>query len=221
MLELGLVLELPEPVRLLILGRLKVILPEEKKSVIRLQLDSLGVIDFGSGDISLDAILYDSEIKGFTITGEMALRANLGAKPGFLLSVGGFHPAYQAPAGFPALNRVAISLATGDNPRLRLSAYMALTTNTVQFGAMLELFVKFGEFSVEGLLGFDALIQFEPFGIIAGLGAMVAVKSGGVVLLAVGLDLTLTGPTPWHAWGKASFKLLGFVVKVEFSVQSW
>jgi len=219
MLQLGLVLELPEPVRLLILGRLLVVLPEEKHAVVRLQLDSLGVIDFATGDVSLDAVLYDSEIKGFTITGEMALRANFGASPGFLVAVGGFHPAFKAPTGFPSLQRVAISLATGDNPRLRLAAYMALTTNTVQFGALLDLYARLGEFSVEGHLGFDALIQFNPFGLVASLGAMVAVKSSGRVLLGVMLDMGLTGPTPWHAWGKARFQILLFPVTVEFSVQ--
>lgn len=219
MLQLGLVLELPEPVRLLILGRLLVVLPEEKHAVIRLQLDSLGVIDFATGDVSLDAVLYDSEIKGFTITGEMALRANFGASPGFLVAVGGFHPAFKAPTGFPSLQRVAISLATGDNPRLRLAAYMALTTNTVQFGALLDLYARLGEFSVEGHLGFDALIQFNPFGLVASLGAMVAVKSSGRVLLGIMLEMGLTGPTPWHAWGKARFQILLFPVTVEFSVQ--
>jgi hypothetical protein len=220
MLEIGFVLELPEPVRLLILGRLRVVLPEEENPVVKLQLDSLGVIEFGSGDVSLDAVLYDSEIKGLAITGEMALRANFGAKPVFLLAVGGFHPAFQAPAGFPVLNRLAISLTAGDNPRLRLAAYMAITTNTVQFGALLELYVEYGGFSVEGHLGFDALIQFQPFGLVAALGAMVAIKHNGQVLLSVILEVTLTGPTPWHAWGKASFKFLLINVSVEFNVQA-
>lgn len=208
-LELGIILELPDPVRLLILGRLSLKLPDDKNPVVRLKLDSLGVIEFATGDVSLDAVLYDSEIKGFTITGEMALRANFGASPGFLLSVGGFHPAFKAPPGFPTLQRVAISLATGDNPQLRLAAYMAITTNTVQFGGALEIQAKIGDsFSVEGQFSFDALIQFDPFGLIVSLGAMIAVKSGKTVLLCIKLDLNLTGPTPWHAWGEAVFQIL-------------
>ncbi|WP_297325003.1 DUF6603 domain-containing protein [Nitrosomonas sp.] len=219
-LELGIILELPDPIRLLILGRLSLKLPDEKNPVVRLKLDSLGVIEFATGDVSLDAVLYDSEIKGFTITGEMALRANFGASPGFLLSVGGFHPAFKAPPGFPALQRVAISLATGDNPRLRLAAYMAITTNTVQFGAALEIYAKAGPFSLEGQLSFDALIQFDPFGLAIGLGAMIAIKSGKQVLLCIKLDMNLTGPTPWHAWGEARFTLLFFEVKIPFEVKS-
>ena len=219
-LELGIIIELPDPVRLLILGRLSLKLPDEKNPVVRLKLDSLGVIEFATGDVSLDAVLYDSEIKGFTITGEMALRANFGASPGFLLSVGGFHPAFKAPPGFPTLQRVAISLATGDNPRLRLAAYMAITTNTVQFGGALEIFVKAGEFNLEGQLSFDALIQFDPFGLAIGLGAMIAVKSGKTVLLCIKLELNLTGPTPWHAWGEAVFRILLFDIRIPIEFKS-
>jgi hypothetical protein len=75
-LELGLILELPAPVRLFILGRLRVLLPEERHPIVRLQLDALGLIDFESGDVALDAVLYDSLIAQFAVTGEMALRAN-------------------------------------------------------------------------------------------------------------------------------------------------
>lgn len=217
-LELGIILELPDPVRLLILGRLSLKLPDEKNPVVRLKLDSLGVIEFATGEVSLDAVLYDSEIKGFTITGEMALRANFGASPGFLLSVGGFHPAFKAPPGFPALQRVAISLATGDNPRLRLAAYMAITTNTVQFGAALEIYAKAGPFSLEGQLSFDALIQFDPFGLAIGMGAMIAIKWDEAELLCLRLEMNLTGPTPWHAWGEVQFKILLVEVKIAFDV---
>ncbi|MDC8447981.1 MAG: hypothetical protein LV473_06465 [Nitrospira sp.] len=239
-MEIGIILELPEPVRLIILGRLSVTLPgksdessqaggsgtdgEEKRQdtpKIKLQLDSLGIIDFGSGDISLDAYLYDSTIGPFTITGGMALRASFGARPMFLLSVGGFHPAFQVPAGFPSIDRVAISLnkREGDvEVRLQLSAYFALTSNTVQFGAHLDLLARIGGGKVVGLLAFDALIQFQPFGLIASFEAMVALSWEGFNLLSVGLQMNLTGPSPWHAWGKAYFEILGMKQSAEFSV---
>ncbi len=217
-LELGLILELPEPIRLMILGRLRVVLPKEQDAIVKLQLDSLGVINFSTGDVALDAVLYDSEIKGFAITGEMALRANFGAHPEFILSVGGFHPAFKAPSNFPALERVAISLAAGDNPRLRLSAYMAVTTNTIQFGSLLELYAGVSGFSLEGRMNFDALIQLEPFGFVVDIGAMVVIKLDKSVLFCVNLEVNLTGPNTWHAWGEAQFKFLGFNVSIPFNI---
>ena len=99
----------------------------------------IGIIDFDRGEISIDASIYDSVIAAFAITGDMALRLRWKDNPAFVVAVGGFHPGFTPPADFPSLNRLAISLATGDNPRLRLEAYFALTSNTVQFGAGFEL----------------------------------------------------------------------------------
>ena len=218
-LELGLVLELPAPVRLFILGRLRVLLPEQRAAIVRLQLDALGVVDFERGDVALDAVLYDSQIAQFEVTGEMALRASWGANPFFVLAVGGFHPSFQAPPAFPALERVAISLAIGDNPRLRLEAYLAVTTNTVQFGAHLDLYASAGPFSIEGYLGFDVLLQFDPFGLVAELAAGLALKYNGRSVMSVELQVTLTGPTPWHAYGQAHFRVLFISGSIGFDVQ--
>ncbi len=217
-IELALILELPAPVRLIILGRLQVLLPEETHPVVRLHLDALGVIDFSAGDLSLDAVLYDSLVAGFAVTGGMALRANWGAKPGFVLAVGGFNPRFPAPSGFPALERVAISLATGDNPRLRLDAYLALTSNTVQFGARLDLYAQAGPFSIAGYLAFDVLIVLEPFGFVAQLQAGLALKFNGRSIMSISLDMTLAAPTPWHAWGKATFSMLFISGTISFDV---
>lgn len=229
-MELGIVLEVPEPARLLVMGRLRVTLPNAEGEggaitgrlpTIRLQLDALGVIDFESGNISLDAVLYDSVIGSYAVTGEMALRANFGAQPMFLLSVGGFHPAFQAPAGFPTLERVTFSLAkqeAGAEVRLQLSAYLAVTSNTIQFGAHLDLLAQVGKFQLAGQLGFDALIHLQPFGLLASFQGAIAVRVKGTVLMGVTLQMNLTGPSPWHAWGKAKFKFLMFSATKEFDV---
>lgn len=217
-LELGVVLEVPDPVRLIILGRLQTILPEPKDAVVQIRLDSLGVIDFAKGEISLDATLYDSRLLTFTLTGDMAMRINVGANPGFLLAVGGWNPRFPSPPGFPQLSRLAITLSSSENARLRLESYFAVTSNTVQFGAKADFFFGAGGFSVEGYLGFDALIHFSPFSFIADLSASVALRAGGTVLMSVGLTMTLSGPRPWHVWGKAEFKILFLSASVSFDV---
>ena len=45
---------------------------------------------------------------------------------------------------------------------------------------------------------------------------MVSLKRGSTVLMAVSLDMTLAGPTPWHVRGKATFKILFFKVSIHF-----
>ena len=217
-IELGLVLELPSPVRLVALGRLKALLPSADEAIVKLQVDVLGVIDFDRSEASVDATLVDSRIAQFAITGDMALRLNWGANSNFLLAIGGFHPRFQAPAGFPALDRVSVPLANGDNPKLRLEAYLAITSNTVQFGARIDLAAKAGSFSIAGFLSFDALLQLDPLAFVIDIAAKLAVKAGGHTLLSISLALTLSGPTPWRARGTASFSILFFDVSFSFDV---
>lgn len=218
-IQLGIILELPAPVRLIIVGKFSASLPdaEQEDSPIQLRMDALGTVDFGSGDASVDATLYDSRLLQYVLTGDMAMRANWGASPTFVLAVGGFHPRFQAPPNFPALDRIALSLATGNNPRLRLESYFALTSNTAQFGARIDLYAKEGGFSIEGDLGFDTLFHFKPFDFVADVGGRVTVKHGGSKIAAVRIDMVLTGPSPLHSRGKATFEALGVKHSVRFS----
>jgi hypothetical protein len=217
-IDLCLVLELPSPVRLVALGRLRAVLPDERAAIVRLQIDVLGVIDFDRREAAVDATLVDSRLAQFALTGDMALRMNWGAQPTFLLAVGGFHPRFAAPPGFPALQRVAVALAGGDNPKLRLEAYLALTSNTVQFGARVDLAAKAGSFSIAGFLSFDALVTLAPLAFVVDIAAKLAVKMGGRTLLSVSLALTLSGPRPWRARGRASFSILFFDGSFGFDV---
>jgi len=215
-LDLGLVLELPAPIRLMILGRLRMALPSEDAAVIRINMDVLGVIDFGRREASIDATLYDSQIAGFSLSGDMAMRMSWGNNPGFALSAGGFHPRFQPPPGFPVLRRLTLALCTGDNPRLRLEAYLALTSNTAQFGARLELYAAAAGFSIQGLLYFDALFRFDPFAFVVDIGGTLALKRGSRTLMGVSVDVTLSGPRPWHAAGRATFRILFVKASVRF-----
>jgi hypothetical protein len=217
-LDLGLLLELPSPVQLVVLGRLRMALPDERIAIVRINMDVLGVVDFDKSEASLDATLYDSVLAGFAISGDMALRARWDSNPTFALSAGGFHPGFQPPHGFPALRRMSMALATGGNPQLRLEAYLALTANTVQFGARLDVRVEGLGFTVEGMLAFDTLMELNPFGFIANMTGLAALRRGGPPLMSVELSVTLSGPRPWHARGLARFH---FIVKSEipFDIQ--
>jgi hypothetical protein len=210
-IDLGLIIEVPSPVRVLILGVIRTVLPNEDEKLLQLQVNFLGVIDFGAQKLSFDASLYNSKLLGYTLSGDMAVRMNWGDEPNFLLSVGGFHPAYQPPPlNLPVLRRISLQLTTGGNPRLTLETYYAVTSNTVQFGAKVELFAG-GYFAVHGFLSYDVLFQFNPFHFIASIQAKVALLVGGSEIASVSLDFTLEGPTPWHVKGKASLKICWFL----------
>jgi hypothetical protein len=161
-IEIGVILEIPRPA-FAIVGVLRIALPAEDLALLNLQVNFLGVVDFDKGQLSFDASLFDSRLMTFTLTGDMALRIYWGPDANFLLTVGGFHPAYTPPPmGLPDLRRLGIVIFQG-NPNLRAEAYFAVTSNTVQFGAKVELYAGVSVFNVYGFMALDVLIHFDPF----------------------------------------------------------
>ena len=213
--NLGLVLELGARLRLLILAQIAAILPRRENDLVRLQMDAIGVLDFDQGTAALDATLHDSRLlKKFTLTGDMAMRLKWEGSPNFALAVGGLHPAFNPPPNFPKLERIAINLAAGDNPRIRCEAYFALTSNTVQFGARAELYASALGFSIQGEIGFDVLIQFDPFFFLAEFHAQAQLKRGSTNLFKVRVEGALAGPRPLHIKAKATFEVLWWDVSI-------
>lgn len=217
-IDFGLIVEFANPVRIAILGVLKIVLPTEEAAILRIQVNFVGIIDFEKGELSFDASLFGSRILTFTLEGDMAVRLNWGAEKMFLLSVGGFHPAFTPPAGLTNMKRLGLVILP-DNPRLACTTYFAVTSNTVQFGAKVELRAEAAGFSVEGMLGFDVLFQFSPFKFIAHIYASVAIKAGSTTLFSIRLDFQLEGPTPWIASGTGSISILFFEITVSFRIQ--
>jgi len=213
--DVALVLEFGARTRLLILAQVRSILPSPERELVRLQMDAVGVIDFDQSTAALDATLHDSRLLNkFTLTGDMAMRMKWASSPNFALAVGGLHPAFNPPPNFPKLERIAINLSSGDNPRLRCEAYFALTANTVQFGARAELYASAAGFSIHGDIGYDVLIQFDPFSFLAEFHAQLQLKRGSTSLFMVELKGSLAGPRPLHIKGKATFSILWWDVSV-------
>jgi hypothetical protein len=219
--ELGLLIEVPSPVRIAILGVVKLILPDEQSALLQIQVNFLGAWEEDKKLISFDASLFDSRVLAFPLAGDMALRIAYGDNPNFLISVGGFHPAYTPPPlALPEMVRLSLSLMTGDNPRLSLEAYFAVTSNSVQLGAKLELLVQAGKFNVHGYLAFDGLFQFSPFFFTVSIAGGLVVRNGVTVLFGLTFALSLSGPTPWNAKGTATFEILFFKIAVSFD-ETW
>jgi hypothetical protein len=215
--ELGIVLELPAPIRLAILGQMTAAIPEKKAAVVLIHLDVLGTIEFEKKFLAIDATLYDSRVTTFTLLGDMALRMLWGDNANFALSVGGLHPKYQPPPAFPSLTRLTLSMGKGDNPRLSCNAYFAVTSNTLQFGAGMSLYASAAGFTLEGHLGFDALFVFSPaFHFSVEISGSVDLKQNNSTLMSLNLDLLLDGPNPFHASGSVSVHILFFTVSVGF-----
>jgi hypothetical protein len=207
--------------RIALLGLVHLTLPEGAAPVADITLDVLGVLDFAAKTLSLDAGLRNSTIATYPLTGQAALRAGWGSNPEFLFAVGGFNPCFQAPAGFPALQRITLSIG-GDNPRLRLSAYLALTSNTLQLGCAADVYASAQEAgvtaAVSASLTFDALVQFKPFGLIVDLTINAAILINNNPIMTLSLYLHVTGPDPWTVTGSASFHFLFASVTIPISI---
>lgn len=214
--EVGVFIQIGGPLKVAVIGRAWSILPSEESPLLVINVDVFGLIDLGEERIAIDANLFDSKILKYTLSGEMALRANWSkGEENFALSVGGFHPRFQAiPPGFPSLRRLMVSIGSG-NPRLSLSMYLAITTNTLQVGAELDLWAKKAGFTITGGAGFDALFTFSPFSFLVLIKMWVGIKRS-FIDLSVRLELELSGPNPIIVVGYAKFKVGWFSKKVRF-----
>lgn len=216
--EVALLLELPEPVKLLLVGEIQALVPSAEPQL-RLHVSFAGGIDFGKKLAFFDASLHDSSITTYPISGDLAFRYGWGSGGTLALALGGFNPHFQPPPGFPALKRVAIAIGSSV-AQIQAQAYLALTSNTLQFGARAELTAGTGAFNVHGWLGFDVLCQRDPLAFEFDLSAGIDLRHGTDVLASVHLDGTLSGPSPWHISGEASVSLLFFDISVHFD-KTW
>ncbi|MFH2065324.1 MAG: DUF6603 domain-containing protein [Pseudomonadota bacterium] len=222
--DIGLFIELPGPEQLIILGKFVARLPkpdpantDNEKIVIR--IDVLGVVDFDKQTLAIDASLVNSRILKYTLSGDAALRLSWGNDPYLMLSIGGFHPNFSPPPNFPSLKRLTLDISRNKDLQITCRAYFALTPNTLQFGAGISLYADY-KATLEGRLSFNALIYFNPFAFTVDMSGHMAIKYKGRKLAGVGLDFTLSGPTPWHARGKASFEIAWWDVSVSFN-ETW
>tara|TARA_R110000744_G_scaffold221454_4_gene340420 strand:- start:1316 stop:4798 length:3483 start_codon:yes stop_codon:yes gene_type:complete len=221
-LSLGVIIEFPD-VNFTILGILKVALPTEEASVIKLQVNFLGRIEPSNNLLWFYAFLFDSRILFITLEGGMGLLVNWGDNSNFVVSVGGFHPRFSPPPlPFPAIPRIAVNILNESMARIRIEGYFAVTSNTVQFGARAELFFGFSAINVQGHLGFDALFQFNPFYFIFEFSLGLSVEVFGFGLFSIDVSGLLEGPAKWHIEGTAKWKITWFGPTIRINInETW
>ena len=220
-LSVAVVIDLPNPVQLAILGRVRLALPDPAAPLVMLQATVVGVFEFSpSFSMTVVASLAGSFIVGFPLHGDILFLLRTGDDATFVLSVGGFHPRFLPPPGVPKLARVQLDITPPGFPGLRSEAYIALTSNTVQFGTRLELCDEIAGCGVHGWFAFDALFQWDPvFSFKVNCSAGVAVEVFGETLAGISFQLEISGPAPWHIHGTGSIDLFLFSASLDFDVQ--
>jgi hypothetical protein len=102
---------------------------------------------------------------------------------------------------------------------VRVSGYVAVTSNTFQIGADAELSAAGGNFKIQAALGFDALFEFEPvFHFEIDFRVSASISYRGHNLASVKVKGVLRGPGRWEVSGHASFSILFWDVSVGFEL---
>ncbi|QDQ09590.1 kelch repeat-containing protein [Streptomyces spectabilis] len=216
-ISLGLIIEVPG--NIVVLGTLRAVLPTVDLPLVVLRVDFVGALELDKSRLWFVARLFDSRILTMTVDGGMGLLVAWGDNPDLVVTVGGFHPSYQAPAlPFPVPERLSVDILHEGGQLIRVSGYLAITSNTVQFGADAELRLGFGGFGIQGHLSFDALFHFSPFRFAISISAEVALKAFGVGLFTIDLRFQLEGPAPWRAHGRGSIGFLFFEISADFDL---
>ncbi|CAN5259125.1 hypothetical protein BH18ACT12_BH18ACT12_08990 [soil metagenome] len=215
-LALGVIVEFDassRPSKAVLLGSLLITIPKHEK-FLDVQVDAIGVIDLVRHTLEIDATIRRGTVMGlFKITGDGGMRASWGETPYLMATLGGFHPDFHPePAVFPKLKRILITVDNEHLPRgveLSASGYMALTSNTIQFGAEFTASIKAGNWKIEGSIGGDALIRM-PFYFDVTIKGGVHVKYRGHNLIGVKFKGGLAGPSPLVLRGEVCISLLFF-----------
>ncbi len=127
-------------------------------------MNLLGAIDFEKNQLDVIIAIRDSYILAFSISGGIALVVNWGEEGNFLLSVGGYHPAFKRPSNFPPyLEKMRAGLRFLGVIEFNIEGYFAITSNSIQFGARAEIKIELPVVSIYGWLEFNAFGNFSPF----------------------------------------------------------
>jgi len=132
----------------------------------------------------------------------------------FLVTIGGYHPAFTRPAWYPAVPRLAMNWDL-DVLKISGSSYFALTPHMLmaglEFKALFDISVVKATFDA----GFDFLLGWKPFFYIADAFIHVSVELhlGFTIAFHVAVDLSLWGP---EFGGKARVDLTIFSFSIPF-----
>ena len=217
--KLGVAISLPDP-KVVLLGSMRVAVPSTELPpeicVVNLNAELFGEI---TTDYFLLIVgLVDSRVGNMTISGDVGVLVQWGGSPEIAISIGGFHPHYSPPPLLTGLRRVSFDLSPAIFVTLHAEGYLALTSNTVQFGAQVRLIADIGVASGEAWIGLDALFRWAPtFHFEVDIYAGLSLKVFGKSFAGIDFNGHLEGTTPWKLQGTATLDVW-YLPTVHFDV---
>jgi hypothetical protein len=153
------------------------------------------------------------------LTGGFAFYLWFGDNPNagqFVITLGGYHPAFQIPSYFPQVPRLGFNWAVSDVVSIKGNAYFALTSSCIMAGGGLEVLFHDGDLRAWFTAQADFLLSWHPFFYTAEIAVSIGVSyrlnllfCHKTITASLGADLNLWGPPT------------GGVVKIDLVVVSF
>ncbi|MBD5542763.1 MAG: hypothetical protein HDR01_00605 [Lachnospiraceae bacterium] len=113
-------------------------------------------------------------------------------KGDFVITLGGYHPKFQKPAHYPAVDRVGVSWKIGNNLSLRGEGYFAVTSTAMMAGGALTFLFEMGNLRAWFSANADLLVSWAPFYYDVDIGISIGVSyTVKIVFVKVNLKVEL------------------------------
>ncbi|MCB9285186.1 MAG: hypothetical protein H6563_14005 [Lewinellaceae bacterium] len=121
-------------------------------------------------------------------------------KGDFVITLGGYHPAFAKPAWYPIVPRLGFNWILTSEIVIKGEAYFALTAHALMAGGKLELLFHAGPIKAWFIAGVDFLISWKPYFYMAKLNVDVGVSftfwlfGTHTITASIGAELNIWGP---------------------------
>ena len=208
-----------------VLGVSRAALPTPRNALVSVELAIKARLSTAEGVLSVQAQLTDNSwllSRDCQLTGGFAFFVWF-TRGQFVLTLGGYHPAFAKPREFPIVPRLGFHWAVSNSITIKGQAYFALTSSCVMAGGRLEAAYKSGGVEASFAVYADFLISWDPFhyDISAGVTVSAGFRKRICFIACVTIDIRISlsatvhilGP-PLH--GEATLDLELFSVTVKF-----
>ncbi|GGZ33263.1 hypothetical protein GCM10010387_29250 [Streptomyces inusitatus] len=155
------------------------------------------------------------------LTGGFAFYVWYGNNPNagqFVTTLGGYHPAFKAPAYFPQVPRLGFNWAVSDEVSITGGAYFALTSSCAMAGGSLDAVFHDGSLRAWFSAYADFLVSWHPFFYTGDIGVSIGV-SLRIHVLFFTITISLSLGASLEVWGPPTGGIVTVhIVVVSFSV---
>ncbi len=158
------------------------------------------------------------------LTGGCAFLIRWGDRTEFAFTLGGFHPAFRPfiPQGLREPPRLGASWKPHSLFELRIQAYFALTSTSLQFGFAAHLQAGASWGGIRGDTEFNFLVMTEPdVRFELDLSFRVTAYLFGCDLISASFSGAMSGPGPWMCRGSIYWEVCGVSLSKDLGPYSW